>query len=67
MKNPIKVYITHIDTLSDNTPKSRRRVRATLGLAKDATVTSENVAAAMSKARTGEYKHNPKAEQKGRR
>ena len=57
-KNAQKIIVTHIQTLSDNTPKARRRIRVLLGLAKDAPVTAANVATAMLKAATAERTHN---------
>lgn len=41
---------THIQTLTDNTPRSRRRVRKALGLDNTATVSAANVSDAVLKA-----------------
>jgi len=49
---------THIQSLSQNTPKARRRVRLALGLAKDSPVTAQHVALAQVKAVFTEAKHN---------
>lgn len=57
---------THVHSLSHNTPKSRRRVRATLGLPVGAPVGPVEVASAVSKAVTGETRHNPQTEKKRR-
>lgn len=46
--------VTHITTLGDNTPKSRRRVRATLGLDEGAGITLQHIIDAMDIARTNE-------------
>ena len=57
-KSKIKTFVTHIHTLSDNNPKSRRRVRKILGLANDAPMTLDNVNQAVVKATAAELKHN---------
>jgi len=56
--NPPKVYRTHIATLSDATPKARRRVRHTLGREKGSPITAADVALAVAMAAAKERKHN---------
>jgi len=65
--NPRKVTRTHILTLSDSTPKARRRVRKILGLEKGAPITQAQVKSAVSLASARERQHNAPAGGKKKR